>query len=180
MRLCPPWPAEPCPALPAPQPASPCPAPPACSAYELFVSILGRGPAYRHDLYHALPAGTKDAWDREVRAVGLVDGFAAQDAADNEWKAKRESAFPRGLLERSAASFDVSRAEASQPGDRAAILQALGQDTAAINCTVRARFLAVLLPWLLLREAEQAELRAALQQLAGSSLRKLSLFCFRN
>ena len=172
-----PWPAEPRPALPASPSAGPAlPAPPR-SAYELYVSLLRRGPAFRHDVYHALPLGAVGRRGRAVEAVGLVDGFASDDEADNEYKAKREGAFPRELLQRTAAEFDASRAEASQPSDRAAILRALGQETAALNCTVRARCHAVMLAALLRVGADQAELRAALQQLAGSSLRKLSLFC---
>jgi hypothetical protein len=141
-------------------------------ALELFETILGRGSAYRHDIYTVAGDG----------AVGLVDGLAAVDGGNSVYKSgssyvksMREGRFPAKALD-GAKAFALKDAQASEAGDLAAIKAQVGDQEAMLDSTVRARFGVARLPALLHADgpAGGSELRALLADLRASQLRKLS------
>lgn len=143
-------------------------------ALELFETTISRGAGYLHDIYTAHEHVDDRREQHERReAVGLVDGFAAADRGDVDLKAFRETHFPLPTLA-SAEVFALERAEAAQPADLAAILGAVGAEQPLLDATVRARFGVARLRTLICRGADDAALRALLDALRASRLRKVS------
>ncbi|KAG8458805.1 hypothetical protein KFE25_005232 [Diacronema lutheri] len=145
-------------------------------ALELFVANLERGSTYLHDIYTPFE---HSRGGRPHAAVGLVDGFAAIDRANplskSAAKSEREAAFPADALAR-AESFELARAEASEPSDLAAIRAWVGDEAPLLDATVRARFGIVRLTQLVAAGVPDGNvrLRALLDALRCSRLRKLS------
>jgi hypothetical protein len=145
---------------------------------EAYVATSLRGTKMRHHIY---TAGTfKNRGGDAVGAVGLVDGFAAEDCyadgiGNSDWKAKREAAFPPQLAER-AASYELARAKATEAADKVAIVDAVGEGADTLNATVRTRYSVGLLPKLL-EGGDPQRLTAYCTALAASELRSLSLTC---
>ncbi|KAG8457171.1 hypothetical protein KFE25_004388 [Diacronema lutheri] len=138
-------------------------------ALELYETILGRDAAYLHDIYTVMS---------NAGPIGLVDGLAAKSGKKKEDtmdKAEREQEFPDAAL-CGAKGFALAHAEASRAEDLVAIRGQVGADDKVLDATVRARFGVARLHAVLRADnpGGKAELRALLDDLRGSKLRKLS------
>jgi hypothetical protein len=145
-------------------------------ALELYETILGRGVTFLHDIYTAHEhTAMYGVYFSARSAVGLVDGLAAADNLNPSHKSGRESSFPAEALD-GAKHFALSSAKATEPADLAAIKLQVGGGEPLLDATVRARFGVARLPALLRVDAgdDEHELRALLDDLRASQLRKLS------
>jgi hypothetical protein len=142
--------------------------------YELYVSVVERTGVFLHDVLTVVHgvAGTGD-----LLAVGLLDGYAADDMCLADRKSAREAPFPRERIQ-IGQRFVLAETLASVQSDKDTIVNAVGDAAVTLDRTVRARFGAALLGNVLAAEAgSEAEriLADTLVALRGSALHRLHI-----
>lgn len=128
--------------------------------FEVFHALVEQGPGYLLDIFTAQSGD----YALSNNGVGIIDTL--QD------RSFEESKFPKHVLGR-AANFELTAAKTSLPGDKTAILAAVGDDDAAVSSTFRARFGLANLQRLLRADGDNAQFTALLGWLQKSKLRRI-------
>jgi hypothetical protein len=146
----------------APAAAPPAPHRSTWCAYETYAALVDAPAGCAH---HVATASAS------LAPVCLLEGFAQQDEESSAHKDEREADFPRALLAK-ARGLSLAASAASRADDKAAIVAAVGADAAALEATLRVRFLARALA---ARATPDAEHAALVLDLRCSRVRSLAL-----